>query len=175
MHCTNTTTASSEHWNKLFRLWRLTFPSSHYSCCFHPLLSILLDVCMLSGVKNTNWWFLHSTVSMSLYVFADPSGSDRGHRRVCLQNLTLPRHPVFWEPRGLVSQQIDWCQTCWTSDWMSTLSTTAVCLWIVHQLFCFLSGNTDTARTLCSLIFMVKARCVCACVRVWSVFFYLQT
>lgn len=30
-------------------------------------------------------------------------GGDRGHSGVCLQDLALPHHPVFWEPRGLVS------------------------------------------------------------------------
>lgn len=37
-------------------------------------------------------------------------GGDRGYRRLCLQDLAFPRHPVFWEPRGLVSHfKSGWC------------------------------------------------------------------
>lgn len=40
------------------------------------------------------------------FLFVVFSGGDRGDSRVCLQDLALPHHPVFWEPRGLVSPQV---------------------------------------------------------------------
>lgn len=66
----------------------------------------------------------------TLYFLCSFSGSDRGYCRVCLQDFTIPCHPVLRKPCGLVSWQ-------YVSSWklpfltflMSTKHLSAVTYW----------------------------------------------
>lgn len=70
-----------------------------FNCCnFQPL-------CIRSAVwrqtENILCFFARLIISLLLFLSHFP-GSDWSHRRVRLQDVTVPRHTVLWKPRGLV-------------------------------------------------------------------------